>query len=73
MAGYTSLWDRLYIMYPVVTYSMEGKGHIEERNKQTNKVKGFLRGESQIIIKKIDTRHGKKRAKGSQSQHVYTC
>lgn len=52
---------------------MKGKGHIEERKKETNKVKGFLKGQSQIIIKKIDTRHGKKRAKGLQSQHVYTC
>lgn len=52
---------------------MKGKGHIEERNIQTNKVKGFLSRQRQIIIKKIDTREGKKRAKGLQSQHVYTC
>lgn len=58
-------------MEPVVTYSVKGKGHIEERKKQANKVKGFLREQSQIIIKKIYTRHGNKRSKGLQGQRVY--
>lgn len=49
---------------------MKEKGHIEERKKQTNKVKGLLRGQNQIIIIKLtlDTeRRGQRICKASMS------